>query len=291
MDLKQRLVPNGVIGELVVIGDGLARGYILPQQNQDRFIHLSIGDRSVRAYRTGDYVRRRPVDGQLDFLGRLDHQVKIRGHRIELGDVDQVLRSNRTVDDAVTLVQDAGSDGGGDRLISFVTLRPDQACESRVIEQNNVDDIGEVKAWTEIRQTVIYADIGALGPQAVGRDFMGWNSMYDGQAIDRQEMEEWLQDTLSVILNGGEAGHVLEIGTGTDMVLFNLGDGLQHYTGLEPVETAARFVTETALSIPHLRDKVAIQHGTAADISALTGLHFPTMVVINSVVQYFTSPN
>ncbi|EFQ87504.1 hypothetical protein PTT_16983 [Pyrenophora teres f. teres 0-1] len=81
MDAKLRLVPLGVVGELVVTGDGLARGYTDPARNVDRFVLVEIGGKKVRAYRTGDYVRHRPTDGQLEFFGRIDGQVKIRGNR------------------------------------------------------------------------------------------------------------------------------------------------------------------------------------------------------------------
>ncbi|KAK1914128.1 Nonribosomal peptide synthetase dtxS1 [Pyrenophora teres f. teres] len=95
MDSGLRLVPLGVVGELVVTGDGLARGYTDPARNVDRFVSVEIGGKTVRAYRTGDYVRHRPTDGQLEFFGRMDGQVKIRGNRVELGEIEHTLRSDK----------------------------------------------------------------------------------------------------------------------------------------------------------------------------------------------------
>ncbi|KAF5535768.1 enniatin synthase [Fusarium mexicanum] len=104
VDHQSCLVPLGVVGELVVTGDGLARGYVDPSQNSDKFITIMVGGKETRAYRTGDYVRYRPVDGQLEFLGRMDGQVKIRGYRIELGEIEHVLQSHESVTDAVAVI-------------------------------------------------------------------------------------------------------------------------------------------------------------------------------------------
>ncbi|KAK1914199.1 hypothetical protein P3342_007445 [Pyrenophora teres f. teres] len=120
MDSGLRLVPLGVVGELVVTGDGLARGYTDPARNVDRFVSVEIGGKTVRAYRTGDYVRHRPTDGQLEFFGRMDGQVKIRGNRVELGEIEHALRSDKSVREAVTVLQQP--DGSEARLAGFVTL-------------------------------------------------------------------------------------------------------------------------------------------------------------------------
>ncbi len=104
-------------------------------------------------------------------------------------------------------------------------------------------------------------------------------------------MQEWLDETMHTLLDGQAAGHVFEIGTGTGMVLFNLGDGLQSYVGLEPSLSAATFVNDTIKIIPALAGKAEIHIGTATDTSRLVldRLH-PDLVVVNSVLQYFPTP-
>ncbi|KAI0393337.1 hypothetical protein F5Y17DRAFT_312831 [Xylariaceae sp. FL0594] len=121
MDPHQQLLPDGALGELVVIGDGLARGYTDPALDVGRFVEISIEGRLVRAYCTGDKSRRRPTDGQIEFFGRLDQQVKIRGHRIEPAEVERAILEVESVSDAVVIAHD--QTGKGLELVGFIVPR------------------------------------------------------------------------------------------------------------------------------------------------------------------------
>ncbi|MDB5317011.1 MAG: ATP-dependent AMP-binding enzyme family protein [Rhodospirillales bacterium] len=110
--------PAYVPGELLIGGAGVALGYWeRPDLTRERFVRLDDG---TPAYRTGDLVRR-DAAGTLEFLGRIDHQVKLRGHRIELGEVEAVLEQDEAVAQAaVTIRPDAA---GEPRLVAYVTER------------------------------------------------------------------------------------------------------------------------------------------------------------------------
>ncbi|WP_431686229.1 amino acid adenylation domain-containing protein [Hahella sp. NBU794] len=118
VDKQLRRLPIGVPGELCIAGVGLARGYhALPEMTADRFV-TNPENASERWYRTGDLARWLG-NGEIEYLGRLDHQVKVRGFRIELQEIDAVLRSHPAVRDAVTLVHRAA---GLDKLVAYVTV-------------------------------------------------------------------------------------------------------------------------------------------------------------------------
>ena len=108
-------VPVGVPGEILVGGAGPARGYLgRPALTAERFVPAPGGG---RLYRSGDLARFR-ADGELDYLGRIDHQVKIRGFRVELGEIEAALAAHRQV--AAAVVVPAGDGGRVERLAAWV---------------------------------------------------------------------------------------------------------------------------------------------------------------------------
>jgi amino acid adenylation domain-containing protein len=122
MDARLQPVPIGVVGELYLAGRGLARGYHrMPSQTAERFLPNPFGQQpGERLYRTGDLARWRP-DGSIEYVGRNDRQLKIRGHRVEPGDVESSVEAHPAVlCAAVVAVED---ESGGNRLVAYYVSR------------------------------------------------------------------------------------------------------------------------------------------------------------------------
>ncbi|WKZ11828.1 MAG: amino acid adenylation domain-containing protein [Gammaproteobacteria bacterium] len=116
LDPLRQPVPDGDPGELYVCGPGIATGYLGDERlTASRFVALDAPPR--RAYRTGDRVRRMP-DGSLEFLGRVDEQVKWRGHRLELGEIETLLRDHPGISAAAAAIR--ADDAGNEKLVAYV---------------------------------------------------------------------------------------------------------------------------------------------------------------------------
>jgi amino acid adenylation domain-containing protein/non-ribosomal peptide synthase protein (TIGR01720 family) len=129
LDRELQLVPAGVSGELYLSGDGVARGYLnRPALTADRFVPNPFGQEpGARMYRTGDLVRYRS-GGELEYLGRGDQQVKVRGYRVELGEIEGKLSEHEQVREAVVVVRE---EDGDKRLVAYLVA---QSAELQVSE-------------------------------------------------------------------------------------------------------------------------------------------------------------
>ena len=163
LDRRLEPVPIAVVGELYIGGAGLARGYLnRPGLTAERFIADRFADAGSggRLYRTGDLVRYL-ADGNLEFVGRVDHQVKVRGHRIELGEIEAVLRGHPSVAQVVVVAREGAtytSHGEGREAEARSDgeragrAQPDEPGEKRLVAYVTGTQSGPVAPVSELRE-------------------------------------------------------------------------------------------------------------------------------------------
>jgi natural product biosynthesis luciferase-like monooxygenase protein len=290
--------PPGVPGELLIGGAGVVRGYLdRPELTADRFVTLpSPGARrhppgDDRMYRTGDLAAWRTDDamagewaGELDFLGRLDHQVKIRGHRIELGEIETAIGRHPAVRETVVV---ARADAPGEpRLVAYVSAGRGTSGDGPATD----DRPGTwATVWDETYRASIASDSGGVGDDSF--DTAGWIDSYTGLPHDPAHMAEWVDGTVRRILDLGPQ-RVVEVGCGTGLLLTRIAPHVQHYFGIDVAPAALDRIRGHLAR--HPLPQVELVQGSAHRLRELlggsvSGRQRPDTVVINSVAQYFPS--
>jgi surfactin family lipopeptide synthetase A len=152
LDRHLQPVPVGVLGELYIGGAGLAQGYRQrPELTAKKFIPHPFSP-SDRLYKTGDLARYRP-DGQIEFLGRIDHQVKVRGFRVELEEISAVLAQHPALESTIVRLRE--DDPGDQRLVAYVVFHPGMAVETaalRLFLQQKLPDYMIPSAYIPLEQ-------------------------------------------------------------------------------------------------------------------------------------------
>ncbi len=267
-------VPLGVPGELHIGGAGLARGYLnRPDLTAEKFIpNPFTEEEGERLYKTGDLARYLP-DGNIEFLGRLDHQVKIRGFRIECGEIESVLRESPIVKEAVVIVRD--EDLTGKQLMAY--LVPGILPEEKDAETS--EEKKHLSQWSDLYED-LYGKPLSSDPTL---NFIGWNSSYTGLPIPEEEMKEWVNHTAQRI-HSASPSRVLEIGCGTGLLLFRIAPECQEYYGTDFSKASIQYVQEE--SKRRNLGNIKLFHRTAEDFSGFADHSFDC-VILNSVIQYF----
>ncbi|WP_409060181.1 amino acid adenylation domain-containing protein [Streptomyces sp. SYP-A7185] len=271
LDAALRRQPIGVAGELCIGGVPLARGYHgRPGLTADRFVPDPF-EAGQRLYRTGDLVRRR-ADGAVEYLGRLDHQIKIRGQRIEPAEVEAALLGHPAVDQA--LVTTAPDADGAPQLVAYLTkpAKPVAAGHD-----------AQVDRWSEV-----FDQIYRAGEQQTADptfDISGWISSYTGQPLGADEMHGWVDSIVDRVLALPHR-RVLEIGCGTGLLLFPIAPHTEHYRAVDVSEVAVRDLADKLHLLPPGSGEVELVHGSAEQFDGVADDSFD-VVLINSVAQYF----
>ena len=272
--LNERLetcLPNEV-GEIYITGKGLARGYLYQASlTACSFVANPLGPAGSRMYRTGDLARR-AQDGVIQFEGRIDEQVKIRGVRVELEEVSAAMRRLPGVHQAVaaTLRRDAAEPS----IHGYLVLN-DSLLDTKPRPLDMVDE------WSELYDTVYQSGRA----RSEGSDYTGWQSSYDGAPIDKYEMEEWRAQTVKRI-RALKPRRLLEVGFGSGLILERLIQDVEEYVGTEISSAALENLRARHETFGSNWQKVSLLKADAEASTRLFSSQFD-VIVLNSVTQYF----
>jgi len=275
-------VPIGIIGELYIGGAGVAKGYLNRPELATRFISSPF-DPEAKLYRTGDRVRYH-ADGNLEFCGRSDDQIKIRGFRVEPGEIEAVLQRHPAIQEAVILA--TGEASPQKQLVAYFTLSnsPIAATDNTAPAEPAKDALQaqQIQHWQTLYNQTYRSPHTPPDPTF---NITGWNNSYTGEPIPAAQMREWLDDRVQQIL-ALQPKRVLEIGCGTGLLLFQIAPHCEAYWGTDfstiSLETVQHQVDHQGLS------QVRLLPRSATDFEGIESAAFD-VVILNSVVQYFPS--
>jgi hypothetical protein len=285
MDAQQRLVPPGVLRELVATGDGPARGYTEAAHN-NRFIQVTVDGRTQREYRTGDSVRLR-TGGVLECFNRMDRQVKIRGHRVELAEIEYALLRRHAISAAVVverrrrLVDREETD-----LVGLVTVRCQKGSSASTkpgVQEPNHDKENSTLELLTLSKLRSHLPSYMVPSRIISLDRMPLNA--NGK-IDRRVLESRAQE-----LPAGPTGqHQVDLVQPSDYVERTICGEFSHVLGIDIVNANDNFFDLGGHSLMATRLATRIGHRLNSGISVRDVFNHPIPVDLACKVREWTKP-
>lgn len=265
-------LPGGMAGELVIGGAGVGAGYLnQPQLSAEKFVTLPFAP-GERFYRSGDLGRYLP-NGDIQYLGRIDQQIKIRGHRIEPGEIEHQLLRLPGIDNAVVMARE--DQPGDQRLVAYV------------VPGTNPTDEGDA-GWKSRWDAIYEAGLGdpTANPADVADLDIRIAEQLSNQTDIREQANEWLKQSIKRI-KALRARRILEVGSGAGQLLFELAPDTDSYIATDYAQSAIdnlnQQLTRRSLTKQgQIRAQVAL-----ADDYSMVEPASQDLVLVHSVAQYF----
>lgn len=250
LDADRQPVPIGIPGELYIAGAGVGRGYLnRPALTPDRFVNVQVADLPhQQMYRTGDLVRWLS-DGRIEFLGRIDQQVKLHGLRIELGEIESALTQDPQVTEAIVVAHETAP--GDKALCAYIVPRTDSDPE---IAQRPLE------LWPSIAEYFVYDDV-----------------IYYALSSDERRNQVYRKSLRRCVVDKV----VLEIGTGAEAVLARMciAEGARKVYAIEILEESYRKARQRIAELG-LSDRIEVILGDAIHVT----LPEPADVCVSEIV-------
>lgn len=262
LDEHMNLQPDGVIGEICLSGIGVLTEYYKDNDDHKLVFSNNPYDGNSSLYKTGDYGFWR--DGRIIFVGRKDRQIKIRGYRLNLFEIESEIVKSTLISQCVVLAEEDALDK---KIVAYI------------IPSKQESDLEHIDAWKKLYQKLY--DNKSINEQ----NFIGWESSFTGEEIPESEMYDWQEDIVYKI-GDVKNKHILEIGLGTGLIAEKLLPSCASYTGLD-------FSNEVILYAQNrfkiYGEKLKLLNIQADDVKNLNDTF--DVIILNSVVQYFPSAN
>jgi len=272
-DDKLNLLKDGEIGQLYIGGNGVAKGYWQDDVlTAKKFITHPVTQEYL--YKTGDLGKYRP-DGNIEFLGRIDYQVKIGGHRIDIAGIENMLCNYPAINQVLVAPIKRG-----DRYTTLQAYIVMEEPKNKILSGSQKLLSKHIASWFNTYEIINQKKYFFNNTKPL--NISGWISSYTGELFSECEMEEWINNTVNRIFMYSPK-KVLEIGCGLGLLLFRIAPGCQRYVGTDFSKNALDFIGKNYKV--DINNSIDLLCREADNFNGLSK-EFDT-VIINSVAQYF----